>query len=277
MWKLNKPSLHKATGKDIDELTSHCNALDDDDKPNLKSLYNKYDSQGGIVLNTQLKIITDIKAKAIQGQYNKIIKGEKLDYIRKELIKNVDLCPYCSINQISQLDHFMPKSKYPALAVCRMNLVPLCGVCNQKKTDDDFKLYTHAYYDTFPSIPFLIANIYILKLRFVVKYNFDSAAINDISLETKLNYQAIKTELWDRLKKETNNFINTLCCSCDVIDTLALKIWLERRLSSYELIFGLNDWRCAIIRGLLACKKLNIDVVNNYKVHPNKVNCGAGI
>lgn len=276
MWKLNKPSLRKATGKDIDELTSHCNALDDNDKPVLKSLYKIYDSQGGIVFNNQLNIIATNKAKAIHGQYDKTHSGEKLDYIRKELIKDVDLCPYCSINHVSHLDHFMPKSQYPALAVCRMNLVPLCGVCNQKKTDDDFKLYTHAYYDTFPSVPFLIANINILKLRFVVKYNFDSAAINDIALETKLNHQATKTELWDRLKKETNNFINTLCCSCDVIDTLALTIWLGRRLSNYELIFGLNDWRCAIIRGLLACKKLNVDVVNNYKVNPKKVNGGAG-
>lgn len=276
MWKLNKPSLRKATGKDIDELTSHCNALDDNDKRVLKSLYIKYDNQGGIVLNNQLTIITPIKAKAIHGQYNKTHCGEELDYIREELIKNVDLCPYCSINQVSQLDHFMPRSQYPALAVCRMNLVPLCGVCNLKKTDDDFMLYTHAYYDTFPSVPFLIANINILKLRFVVEYNFDSAAINDNALETKLNHQATETELWDRLKKATNNFINTLCCSCIVIDTPSLMTWLNILLPDYESNYGINDWRCAIIRGLLACKKLNVDVVNNYKVNPKKVNGGAG-
>lgn len=276
MWKLNKPSVRKAISKDIDELTSHCTALGNIDKPVLKSLYTAYDRQRGIVSDAQLTTIPYVKAKAIHGQYDKTNIGDTLEYIRVELNEDVDLCPYCSLNQVSQLDHFMPRSKYPALAVCRMNLVPLCGVCNHKKSDDNFNLYIHAYYETFPSVPFLIANIYVLKLRFVIRYNFDSIAINDPLLETKLNHQATEIELWDRLKKSTNTFINTLCCSCKVNDTPSLIIWLKSRLTEYESNFGLNDWRCAVIRGLLVCNKLDIDVVNNYKTHAQKVNGGVG-
>jgi len=276
MWKLNKPSLQKAVGKDINKLTTHCNALADADKPSLKSLYKTYDEEGGTISDIQLSQIPNAKAEAIHGQYSKTYAGETLNYIRAELFEDIDLCPYCSINQVSELDHYMPRSKYHALAVCRMNLVPLCGVCNHKKGDKNYGQFTHAYYEVFPSVPFLIANIYIRKMRFVTKYHFDSGAINNNTLEEKLSRQAQETELWDRLKKATNSFINDLCRSCDFNDTPSLIIWLNSRLKNYEADFGINDWRCAVIRGILNCNNLDINVINNYKANPLRVNRGAG-
>lgn len=276
MWKLNKPDINKAISEDVDKLIYHCKSLATRDKSDLKSLYTNYDNQRGLILEPQLGTIKYDKAMAISHQYAKTRKGYELGYIRSELMADVDLCPYCSINSVSELDHFAPKSKYPALAVCRMNLVPLCGVCNRGKSNDSFKLYIHAYYDTFPSVPFLIANISILKSRFVVAYNFDSTAINNSKLTKKLNYQATKIGLWDRLEKSTNNFINDLFCGCEVTNIESLIIWLKSRLSYYEMRFGLNDWRCAVIRGILVCNGLDINMVNNYKINPQKLNGGAG-
>lgn len=71
----------------------------------------------------------------------------------------VRVCPYCGraftgavrrksgkLIRTDQLDHFLPKSKYPQLALSLWNLIPSCGACNNRKSDDceDEILYPYA-------------------------------------------------------------------------------------------------------------------------------------
>lgn len=42
-------------------------------------------------------------------------------------------CPLCLHREVGALDHYLPKSQYPHLAVTPLNLVPICVVCNGKK------------------------------------------------------------------------------------------------------------------------------------------------
>lgn len=42
-------------------------------------------------------------------------------------------CPYCGFGQVSTLDHFLSKSRYPAFSVLHSNLVPSCADCNKGK------------------------------------------------------------------------------------------------------------------------------------------------
>ncbi|OKJ78754.1 hypothetical protein AMK30_02175 [Streptomyces sp. CB02460] len=44
-------------------------------------------------------------------------------------------CPLCGHGVVRQLDHVMPKSKFPTLCVDPLNLVPACGDCNTVKGD----------------------------------------------------------------------------------------------------------------------------------------------
>lgn len=39
-------------------------------------------------------------------------------------------CPVCGIGIVATLDHYLPKSKYPALAVTPKNMIPACRDCN---------------------------------------------------------------------------------------------------------------------------------------------------
>ncbi len=62
-------------------------------------------------------------------------------------------CPMCGTRVVSTLDHFLPQSDFPALAVSPQNLVPACSECNKKKrayvaTSADSTL-SHAYFDNF--------------------------------------------------------------------------------------------------------------------------------
>jgi 5-methylcytosine-specific restriction endonuclease McrA len=62
-----------------------------------------------------------------------------------------DICPYCGQRTVDSLDHYLPKSLYPALAVTPINLVPACSACNKIKLDYQptapNELILHPYYD----------------------------------------------------------------------------------------------------------------------------------
>ena len=55
---------------------------------------------------------------------------------------NVRSCPFCNRQYVitsiearirPDFDHFLPKSRYPLLAVSFYNLIPICSTCNKKK------------------------------------------------------------------------------------------------------------------------------------------------
>ena len=56
------------------------------------------------------------------------------------------LCPLCGQRVVATLDHYLPKSRYAALAVNPANLIPACSDCNKAKSNavDDT---LHPYYD----------------------------------------------------------------------------------------------------------------------------------
>jgi uncharacterized protein (TIGR02646 family) len=85
---------------------------------------------------------------------NKENKFDKAKFVKG---KDLRICPYCGRNYIfsvtrkdgrtvkPQIDHFLPKSKYPYLALSYYNLIPCCETCNmssckgQKDTLNDTK------------------------------------------------------------------------------------------------------------------------------------------
>jgi 5-methylcytosine-specific restriction endonuclease McrA len=95
----------------------------------------------------------------IDNIYESII--DKKDVVQR---KRLRICPYCGRNYIfsvskkngnvikPQIDHFLPKSKYPYLAFSYYNLIPCCETCNMscKKQQDTLKDSKSEYKITHP-------------------------------------------------------------------------------------------------------------------------------
>lgn len=66
-----------------------------------------------------------------------------------------DRCPSCDQRRTATLDHYLPVSKFPVLAVMPANLVPSCSDCNKSKTDyvadNPANQLIHPYFDDFDS------------------------------------------------------------------------------------------------------------------------------
>ena len=76
---------------------------------------------------------------------------------------NQGTCPICGVRIACTLDHYLPKSKVPTLAVTPSNLIPTCRDCNfDKHADMEFdpnKTPVHIYFDELPNVPWLFVNI----------------------------------------------------------------------------------------------------------------------
>ena len=88
-----------------------------------------------------------------QGYFGYIGKGKtkKLLFDKTEHVNGLKLriCPYCGRSFIyaveengktvkPQIDHFLPKSKYPFLALSYFNLIPVCQTCNMKDCKGEY-------------------------------------------------------------------------------------------------------------------------------------------
>jgi hypothetical protein len=54
-------------------------------------------------------------------------------YDRIKSLAPLGKCPYCGFGQVSTLDHFLSKARYPSFSVLPVNLIPTCADCNKEK------------------------------------------------------------------------------------------------------------------------------------------------
>jgi hypothetical protein len=74
-------------------------------------------------------------------------------------------CPLCGQGKVRNLDHHLPQSRYPALVVTPINLIPSCRDCNLAKTrkvpGTIGEQTIHPYFDDFTKERWLYANVVI--------------------------------------------------------------------------------------------------------------------
>lgn len=87
-----------------------------------------------------------------------------------------DDCPFCGEREVKTLDHYLAKSKHPALAITPSNLVPSCNTCNNSKNASaattPSEQLLHPYYDDVESEQWLFAEVLKAKpasFRFKLK------------------------------------------------------------------------------------------------------------
>ncbi|WP_326687255.1 MULTISPECIES: hypothetical protein [unclassified Streptomyces] len=85
-------------------------------------------------------------------------------------------CPLCGHGTVTTLDHHLPKSAYPYLAVIPSNLVPACSDCNKTKTSaapaTAEEQTLHPYFDDIDQETWLSAEVLeegLAALRFCVR------------------------------------------------------------------------------------------------------------
>jgi hypothetical protein len=84
-------------------------------------------------------------------------------YDKIKLLPHGDRCPFCDQRNVSTLDHILPKTSYPSLAVAPLNLVGACMECNKAKSSlapkNPEQVVFHPYFDDITASQWLIAEV----------------------------------------------------------------------------------------------------------------------
>lgn len=277
MWILPKPLLEEALA-DIDRIIAadtEANVLERADAVALNKLYRLYDQNHGTITDAEDKTFPVLKRKALCKLYDKTQQGGKLSYIRTSLMSLVDYCPMCGIAPPSQLDHQMPKEDFRSLSVCRLNLVPTCGVCNNKKRKGNPSDFVHAYYNhELKNIPFFEIEIHSSPVthRMSWKFRINRSIIGDDALADKVEHQISVIKLFRRLYRETNILLSDILSS-----TITTQVQLDTILSyeyrKYER-YGMNDWRRVFLRSLIDSPNFTLAEANEYALRIKPINDG---
>ena len=262
MWKLEKPLLEDAI-HDIEKIIAESGGvISSTEGATLSYIYRLYDrNKGNIQSSDNDKCSVEVQNKLYKMYDQKTYEKQGLYYIREELFKLADICPMCGIGEPSQLDHQLPRSDYKSLSLCRLNLVPVCSVCNNKKRDKDSVMFIHPYYQDFPNDKiFLVANIHINEKKHIIswKYEFDVRGMDD-NLREKIRYQTSVIKFLRRIQKASNSFILEMFCCSTFQSVETLKHFLQNEFNKKIYLYGANDWRTALLSALFVSSKFGIE------------------
>ena len=164
--KLGKDSIEEFIKTDIDTMRDWVLTRSEDLQfPQFKMIYNQYFSNGS--------------QKYVHGTYNAYA------FLK---LHNIMVCPYCDNEYLdiikskgkekrtNEIDHFFPKKKYPALAMCFYNLIPSGQICNGIKLENmiganpyDGKIEDMTY--LYPDIPVGVSMEKITPDECVVRFH----------------------------------------------------------------------------------------------------------
>ncbi len=167
-------------------------------------------------------------------------------------------CPSCGQRTVSQLDHFLPKTSYPNLALTPSNLVPSCADCNKAKLNyhptcvEDTLI--HPYFDCLDGLPWLEAVVIETTpsaLRFGVSHVGAADPVLVRRLEHHLRLCDLKTLYSVEAANELTGNRLSLAAHFEAGGEAALRLELERRSRSWSA-HRLNGWQAVAYKAWAA-------------------------
>lgn len=168
---------------------------------------------------------------------------------------DADLCPYCSLNQNPDLDHYLPKDRYPEFSLHGHNLIPICPQCNRKKkttikTRQGGRYFLHAAFEPSIDQPILEASIDYSSPVPAVAYRIDDkGALPAPELEI-VERHFTKLGLADRYRKRANGALSSLRNSLRGRPAAAIALALGYKIDGAGLGKPDNDWEAALYRAV---------------------------
>lgn len=168
---------------------------------------------------------------------------------------NADLCPYCSLNQNPDLDHFLPKKDFPEYSLFGPNLIPICTPCNRKKlraikTPQGGRKLLHAAFEPSIDQPILQASIDYSEDEPVVTYRIDDhVALPPIERAVAIEHFK-RLGLAKRYRDRAHGFIASLKQHLTDRSPQVRARTLNRKILDAAVGKPDNDWEAAMFRAV---------------------------
>lgn len=162
------------------------------------------------------------------------------------------LCPNCTLNDCSQLDHYIPKSLFPEFSANPLNLMQCCSICNQKKLNRWLNggqpIFLNLYLDDLPQEQYLFVDILINNGVPKIKFYLQNRTSIDSTLFSRIESHYRELDLCKRFVERASNAISEIyrdyIASKDAKVT-SLQFWKmqKSRAQQEQTVFGFNYWK----------------------------------
>jgi hypothetical protein len=201
----------------------------DNDKVNLKSLYNYRNKRIQALKNTL----------TTHPHYNEHI---------------LNTCQNCTINEVDSMDHVLGQTEFPEYSVHPKNLFPCCTACNRKKSDNYTKedgslLFLNLFIDDLPQSQYLKVDFDDNWMpRFYLEQP-DNVTDNVFNL-IKSHYEQL--DLLQRFRDSSSGIISTLKATIKSFKGVDINIGdkIDEQCKDLELFLGYNHRQLVIYRAL---------------------------
>lgn len=168
-------------------------------------------------------------------------------------------CPYCLHREVSQLDHYLPKSTRPVLSIVTENLIPSCSDCNIPKGTND-SLFSHPYFDDIDCFIYLECDLINTDDGVVFKYKVAETKECDEKLLERIKNQMNSSDLLSLYGRHAASEFNIHKKSFMGLNELGeeknvLTRHFTSLLESYCDAIGVNSWQSAMYRCLVNNKE----------------------
>ena len=198
-----------------------------------------------------------VTGERLKDVYSNTFVSRKKFYNKILFPKDLTECPICDTGELSTLDHYLPKSVVPTLAVTPCNLVPMCDKCNRIKLDrmetEPGRMPFHMYFDDFSKEPWLAVRLVPgeeLAAVYEIQYT-GGDTVQQERMQRHLELYKLKERFRDKASGEMARNRRTWCRKLARSGEVGLRLDIEdKRISEEEM--DMNSWRSALYRALEA-------------------------
>lgn len=209
-------------------------------KPKIKAQKEKKDKQGNVItpaINSQPAVYDSHEYYyALYDSRRKFIVNE-LKALTKEYFGHA--CPYCGIDTVSHVDHYLPRSAFPEFSISLQNLVMACDGCNSTYKGDQWgigkdKKVFHPAFDTLPVNAFLVAKCSYGNKTITVNFSIKKGnlLIDRHFLFMNLNERYIAKATLEEIPK-MKKIIDAQTCLKSKIEEL--KSFTKQQITAYDI------------------------------------------
>lgn len=169
-------------------------------------------------------------------------------------------CPYCSIGEAETLDHYTPKSLWPAFTIFPSNLVPCCDSCNRRKSvkllevGTKLRMFLHPYFDEIPHERVLLVKIRVRNDSIGTHWKITSPATLASVVAARLESHFIQLDLADRYRRFSNDEMRGQAHAMNKAfqkgGFTRLTLSLQKQAKTLSKAFGPNHWRVVLYETL---------------------------
>jgi hypothetical protein len=169
-------------------------------------------------------------------------------------LPKLKVCPFCGVNEVEGLDHYLPESEFPTYSVLPFNLIASCNRCNKGKltnyalTKNSQTL--HPYYDNFTREQWLFArllNTNPVSLKFYVNPPSSWSQIDKDRVAT--HFKDYKLAEIYALKAAERLSILNYKFNMYKTNPISISNELEQEYNAYKNTY-LNSWETAMYQEL---------------------------